>query len=152
MYYNYLPVCVCVCAKLLQLCRLCATLWTVARQSPLSMRFSKQEHWIGLLCPPPGNLPDSGLKSTSLLSPALAGRVSTARATWEGHLPLYSLLFSLLMVSLDEQKFLILLSTVSFSPFTGITFVSCQKIFVYPQVTKIFSYVFFLKHCFTFHI
>ena len=130
MYYNYLPVCVCVCAKLLQLCRLCATLWTVARQSPLSMGFSKQEHWIGLLCPPPGNLPDSGLKSTSLLSPALAGRVSTARATWEGHLPLYSLLFSLLMVSLDEQKVLILLSTVSFSPFTGITFVSCQKIFV----------------------
>ena len=29
------------------------TLWTVARQAPLSMRFSRQEHWSGLPCPEP---------------------------------------------------------------------------------------------------
>ena len=35
--------------------------------------FSKQEHWRGLLCPPPGGLPDPGIKLSSLTSPALAG-------------------------------------------------------------------------------
>ena len=34
-----------------------ATLWTVALQAPLSMGFTRQENWSGLL-PPPGNLPD----------------------------------------------------------------------------------------------
>ena len=34
----------------------CATLWTVACQAPLSMRFSRQEYWSGLPCPPPGDL------------------------------------------------------------------------------------------------
>ena len=29
-------------------------LWTVAHQAPLSMAFSRQEYWNGLLCPPPG--------------------------------------------------------------------------------------------------
>ena len=38
--------------------RLFATLWTVASQAPLSMGFSKQEYFNGLLCPPPGDLPD----------------------------------------------------------------------------------------------
>ena len=31
-----------------------ATLWTVARQAPLSMGFSRQEYWSGLPWPPPG--------------------------------------------------------------------------------------------------
>ena len=30
--------------------------WTVARQAPLSMGFSRQEYWSGLPCPPPGDL------------------------------------------------------------------------------------------------
>ena len=34
--------------------RLFATLWTVALQAPLSMGFSRQGYWSGLLCPPPG--------------------------------------------------------------------------------------------------
>ena len=39
-----------------------ATLWTVAHQAPLYMVFSRQECWSGLPCPPPGDLPDQGLK------------------------------------------------------------------------------------------
>ena len=35
-----------------------ATPWTVTRQAPLSMGFSRQEYWSGLPCPPPGGLPD----------------------------------------------------------------------------------------------
>ena len=43
--------------------QLFATLRTVARQAPLSMGFSRQEYWSGLLCPLPGDLPDQGLNS-----------------------------------------------------------------------------------------
>ena len=53
--------------------RLFATLWTVACQAPLSMGFSGQEYWSGLPCPPPGDLPDPGIKPASLKFPALAG-------------------------------------------------------------------------------
>ena len=37
------------------------TPWTVARQAPLSMGFSRQEYWRGLLFSPPGDLSDSGM-------------------------------------------------------------------------------------------
>ena len=39
-----------------------ATTWTVAHQPPLSMKFSRQEYWSGLPCPPPGDLPTPGIK------------------------------------------------------------------------------------------
>ena len=54
-----------------------ATPWTVAHQAPLSMGFPRQEHWSGLLFPPPGNILNPG---TELASSALAGRFFT---TWE---------------------------------------------------------------------
>ena len=60
--------------------RFFVTLWTVALQAPLSMEFSRQESWSGLPCPPPGDLPDPGIKPMSLKSPALAGGFFTARA------------------------------------------------------------------------
>ena len=41
------------------------TPWTVAHQAPLSMGFSRQEYWSGLPCPPPGDLPDPGIKPRS---------------------------------------------------------------------------------------
>ena len=41
-------------------------------QAPLSMEFA-QEYWSGLPFPPPGDLPDPGIKPTSPESPALAG-------------------------------------------------------------------------------
>ena len=55
--------------------QLFVTLWTVAHQDPLSMDFSRQECWSGLPCPPPGDLPNPGIKSAFLKSPALAGRL-----------------------------------------------------------------------------
>ena len=60
---------VCVSAKsrpALSRVQLYATLWTVPCQPPLRMGFSRQEHWHGLLCPPPGDLPDVGIKPMSL--------------------------------------------------------------------------------------
>ena len=65
--------------------RLFAAPWTVAYQVPLSMGFSRQEYWSGLPFPSPGDLPDRGIKFTSLMSPALAGKFFTTSDTWEAH-------------------------------------------------------------------
>ena len=64
--------------------QLFATPWTTAHQAPLSMGFSWQEYWSGLLlCPLPGDLSDPEIELASLTSPALAGRFFTTSATWE---------------------------------------------------------------------
>ena len=86
-------------AQSLSRVRLLVTPWTAARQAPLSMGFSGQEYWSGLLFPPPGDLPDPGIKPAS---PALAGGFFTtatpgkqgriypvvcfSRRTWAQHL------------------------------------------------------------------
>ena len=68
-------MCVCVCV--LSCVRLFVTPWTVACQTPLSVEFSRQEYWSELPFPSPGDLPDLGIKPTSLVPPALAGRFFT---------------------------------------------------------------------------
>ena len=45
--------------------RLSATPLTVARQAPLSLGFSRQEHWSGWPCPPPRDLPQPGVEPVS---------------------------------------------------------------------------------------
>ena len=45
--------------------QLCATLWTVACQLPLSMEFSRQEYWNRVPCSPPKYLHHSGIKPAS---------------------------------------------------------------------------------------
>ena len=52
----------CSCFSCVQLF---ATPWTVARQAPLSMGFSRQEFWSGLPFPSPGDLPDEGIEPAS---------------------------------------------------------------------------------------
>ena len=68
------------------MCVLCSVMsnsfvtpWTLAQQAPLSMGFSRQEYWSGLLFPPPGDLPDPGIEPTSPASPALAGGFFTSK-------------------------------------------------------------------------
>ena len=51
-----------------------ATQWTVALQAPLFMGFPRQEYWIGLPFPPPGDLLDTGIET---MSTALAGKFFT---------------------------------------------------------------------------
>ena len=60
--------------------QLFVTLWSVANQVPLSKGFS---NWSGLPFPSAGDLPDSGIKLKSLMSPALACGFFTTSATWE---------------------------------------------------------------------
>ena len=61
-----------------------ATPWTVARQAPLSIEFSRQEYWSGLPCPPSRDLPNPGIKPTPLM-PQLASKLFTTSAIWEAH-------------------------------------------------------------------
>ena len=61
-------LCVLSCFSRVQLF---ATLWAIAHQAPLSLEFSRQEYWYGLLCTAPGDLPDLGIKPKSLRSHAL---------------------------------------------------------------------------------
>ena len=77
--FSGILMCVCM-LSIISCVRLCDT--TVAHQALLSMGFSRQEFWSGLLCPPPGDLPDPGIEPTSLMSPTLADRFLTTSATW----------------------------------------------------------------------
>ena len=58
--------------KSLSRVRLFATPWTVARQAPLSMGFSRQEYWSGLPFRSPGDLSDPGIEPGS---PRIGGRL-----------------------------------------------------------------------------
>ena len=62
--------------------------WAVAHQTPLSMGFSRQEYWSGLLFPAPGDPPDSGIKSV-LMSPALSGRFFTTELQGKSYFELH---------------------------------------------------------------
>ena len=49
------------------------------------MGISRKEYWIVLPCPPPGDLPNPGIKPyvLSLMFPALAGGFFTTSTTWQ---------------------------------------------------------------------
>ena len=70
------------------------TLYTVACQVLLSVGFSRQEYrqeyWSGLPCSPPGDLPNSGIKPASPVSPILKSD-SLLLSQWGGHTPCFSI-------------------------------------------------------------
>ena len=53
-------------------------------QFPLSVGFSRQEHWSGLPCPSPGDLPNAEIKPVSLTSCALASWFFTTSGHLDG--------------------------------------------------------------------
>ena len=134
--------------------QLCVTLRTVACQAPLSTGFSRQEYWSGLPCPPPGDLPNPGIKPTSFTSPALAGEYLTFSVICESQIMETGILdiyfarrFSqfvgcpsiFLTQTFKEKSFCLVLSPIYLiCPFVpcafGITFKNGL-----PKVTKIYS-------------
>ena len=66
--------------------RLFATPWTVAHHAPLSMGFSRQEYWSGLLFPSPEDLPNPGIKPGS---PALQADALTSEPPGKSINPCY---------------------------------------------------------------
>ena len=73
------------------------TLWTVAHQFAPPMGFSRQGYWNGLPWTP-GDLSDTGIKSASSTSPALAGRILATSTTWETPILVFSSVQSLSQV------------------------------------------------------
>ena len=101
--WGLFSVCICLCACSVTSSPF-ATPWTAAHQAPLSMEFSRQEHWSWLPFPSPGDLSNPGIEPRSLASPALAGGFFTTKLpgkpevflirallkappSWSGHLP-----------------------------------------------------------------
>ena len=82
----------------LKSCLTLAAPWTVAHQAPLSMGFSRQEYWSGLLFPSPGDLPNTGLEPGS---PALQAD-SLPTELWGKHKNLLVLINS---VKLQDTKY-----------------------------------------------
>ena len=78
------------------------TPWTVARQAPLSMVFSRKNYWSGLPFPSLGDLPNPGMETVST---ALAVRVLIFWATRET-LDIYStsILYLHLYLSIQVQS------------------------------------------------
>ena len=75
-----LPVCaMCVCS-VAQSCLTLPASWSVALQAPLSMGFSRQEHWSGLPFPFPEDLLDPGIEPMSPVSPPLKGKFFTTES------------------------------------------------------------------------
>ena len=60
------------CALSVSPVQLFAMPWTVARQSPLSMEFPRQEYWSGLQFPSARDFPDPGIEPAS---PSLASGI-----------------------------------------------------------------------------
>ena len=78
--------CVCVCAKLLQLC---PTLrdpmnCSLPGSSVHGILKARILEWVA--CPPPGDLPDPGIEPPSPVCPELAGGFFTTSAAWEAHI------------------------------------------------------------------
>ena len=75
-------------------------LWTVDYQASLSMEFSRQEYWIELPIPSPGDLPDPGIE---LRSPAMQ-ETQVRSLGWEDPLERngYPLQYSCLENSIDK--------------------------------------------------
>ena len=81
--------------------RLFVTPWPAAHQAPLPMEFSRQELWNGP-CPPPGDLPNPGIKPSS---PALQADSSPAEPTREAKLSLWPVNMECLPIDLDFSFF-----------------------------------------------
>ena len=74
-----------MCAQSLSHVWLLVTLWTVARQAPLSMGFSRQGYWSGLPFPSPGYLPDLLSSVHGILQARILEQVSISsskRSSW----------------------------------------------------------------------
>ena len=117
---GYWILCVCLLSYFSHVW-LFATPRTVARQAPLSVGFSRQEYWSGLPFPPPGELPNSGIKPTSPETLALAGRFFTTELPGKPNISISTANFPWSTTSLHPHNF-----TDIFH------FHSCPSIFKFP--------------------
>ena len=125
------------------------------------MGFSRQEYWSGLPFPSLGHLPNSGIKSESLTSPALAGGFFTSRTLVRSHSRLLFFWTHQVSDNLQLDYFWFLPQTCcqwSYSPSEGRTGIKVQgvvfsswKSLVTPRTNLKFQ-VYFLKHILLFNL
>ena len=138
---NYI-LCLCVCWVL----QLCLTLCEPMGCSPPGSSVNGQEYWSGLPCPPPGVFPDPGIEPASLVSPALAGRLFTTRATWEaphlcldGALKLLVLLAPVRAVTVVHFLFWTVLPSNIYISFFNMNLSDNVHWFFFPLVQRAYS-------------
>ena len=73
----------CMSAQLLQLCLTLCSPWTVTHQAPLSMGFSRQEYWSGLLCHSSRGCPQP--RAQTCVS-CIASKLFIAESLWKSFL------------------------------------------------------------------
>ena len=129
------------------------TLWAVAHQAPLSMGFSRQEYWSGLLFLPPGDRPDPGIQPTSLKFPTSAGRFFTTSGTWKASVPSYHVPSHLLLSVCNFDAELFILMGVCMCVYLCVCVVAelgwgmvCE---ISPTGSQldIYTWAFFVAHC-----
>ena len=68
--------------------------------------FSKQEYWSGLPFSSPGDLPNPGIETASLMSSAFAGKFFTTSITWETQVAKFLPLLKILInVSSSKENY-----------------------------------------------
>ena len=82
-------------------------LWIIAQKAPLSMGFSRQEYWSGLLYPLPGHLPDLGIEPASLFGFCSGRQVLYTRATWKAPFQTHLSSKNLLISSVSHLPFVL---------------------------------------------
>ena len=71
--------------------------------TPLSMKYSRQEYWHGLQFPPPGDLPNPGIKPMSPVSPPFVALHNFKKNVGREKLPRAPVVSVLLNVMLHEK-------------------------------------------------
>ena len=108
--------------KSLSCVRLFAAPWTVARQAPPSMEFSRQEYWSGLPLPSPGDPPNPGIEHGISQARILEwGTISfSLEIPWglsnsglDPGIPVYLILFTLSTVGVSYTPMAVLLVSMS---------------------------------------
>jgi len=88
-------------AQMVSCVRFFATLWTIARQDPLSMEFARQGYWSGLPFPSPGDLPDPGIEP---MSPSLASGFFTTEPSGKPIMVVHLSLIRVLASGIAPQR------------------------------------------------
>ena len=108
------------------------TPWTVAHQAPLSKGFSRQGYWSGLLCPPPGYVPNQGIEPMSLTC-NLHWQADSLPLVSTGKPHLYKTVANIIIILIS----IILLHAVYGGSDGKESACQCRRLGFYPWVRKI---------------
>ena len=114
-----------MCAQLLSHGWLFETPWTTDLRFLLSIEFSRQEYWIRMLFPTPGDLPNPGTE----LSPALVGRFFTTEQYGKSIITSYL------------KTILLHISKIRYYCFVCVCVCVCVCVYAHKKIRKVKWYV-----------